>query len=1288
MAIPVNRVSIGVEPFERKMSVTVQSYKQYRANQLGNVSLEGLSGYVRSLKTFSIASSILLSLVDLCVELAADYVKSVGKTDVKVQLLKYCRHEGQVDSILLVTYDALAQINDFVDRRGDENSFSNEDLEEIHRLVLLMKGSIATVLSTIEGSVRMSKEDVAAPLEALLEQWQTFTETMGSLPVMQSIAREAVAKSLRRGIQTIDSVLSGGGQAEASSRRGVSNEQWIPFLFPPFTCCGDGPSGLVHRSELMTSALLSLSWTKRRAQGGAAASDAASQAPPPSQAPGRRSVAAAVAAAVAAEMSGVNRRSSQATGLWGGAQVSVLYGGPGVGKSTLALCLVQQVLGLGHADASTSSEEVSVGAGAEAESEACSGGYDLVRWMHMSPGCIHSEWVLLAQALGLGLEGWQRGGHDAPLETIVGAVYTALSKYNYLLVFDSVEGVESIRSSLPSSAARRTDKLGDVVITTRSSTGWGLLGYPALQVGTFSAFESQDFLLGRLGVAHRELAQQDEELIALVSSVHTCFSNLPLCLSLAASCIQACRKVFDTFTSAGNKYTLGLFLGQLKDRGVPVSNELAMTAVDGSREATNAHCKKTSVSRVRRRSVHSALASSFWGSREELSAAGREQEVSPTALAMAAVLDMMLADLEGERLRLLGFMCLVGSDEIPRALLLRLCEDEACAGLTEEEEDARLSVLLQPLLDRFLLRPQNDAITRFYIHPLLQATLCEAIVGIDRSGNGVDGSNRLLLTRGAYERVLREWMQPLVKAMDGLCAVNAGHVDRLAVLGVHCEEVMVLLERLGETSISEGPAEGLGETVDLGLLQSQLLMRQGESWCAQLRYRESLVVFQKRLTLLGSRSGGGADQNIDKGIADTLLAIGNVYRLQRCLDEALTMCSDACQIMSSLLIGSAEERPEGHLDLARAFKAVGQVYSDQKKLGDAVDALDKALSQQRLGYATFIPSPCDPHEAEREVASTLRSIGDLYKAQGSYADTMTYYLEALELDRALQAAGEQSDFEVAKALNNIGNIHYRTNNFDEALKCYLESLSLSRLLHETDMQQEDVARTLYNIGNTYFCLDRHQEALEHLQEALHIADSHRHSFGLDEVARVLNNIGNVYKALGQFEEAVSVCTRSLQLKREFFAGNASGSSYHPELCKTLQNLGSAYTSQGNYDDALRVFNEALSMKRLAFPEDHYEIDCIRAVIERTGMLEAYRNDIQSSFRKYVIDRAASRKPGFPYSKLDKINAAKFVLEYVARPQFRQLVDIHAEEDFESHKGPLLHGALGEIFRKYCEVSDK
>jgi tetratricopeptide (TPR) repeat protein len=151
-------------------------------------------------------------------------------------------------------------------------------------------------------------------------------------------------------------------------------------------------------------------------------------------------------------------------------------------------------------------------------------------------------------------------------------------------------------------------------------------------------------------------------------------------------------------------------------------------------------------------------------------------------------------------------------------------------------------------------------------------------------------------------------------------------------------------------------------------------------------------------------------------------------------------------------------------------------------------------------------------------ATTLNSIGRIYRSLGDMPKALEKYNEALPLSRAAGVRGYEAD-----TLDNIGEIHWSRGEMRKALEKYNEALLLRQ---EGLPDRVSIAYTLHKIGEVYRSLGETQKAMNKFNEALSL----RRTVGARDgeaaellaIARVEQTRGLLPQAQQAIEQAIGV----------------------------------------------------------------------------------------------------------------------------------------------------------------------
>jgi trehalose/maltose transport system substrate-binding protein len=234
-------------------------------------------------------------------------------------------------------------------------------------------------------------------------------------------------------------------------------------------------------------------------------------------------------------------------------------------------------------------------------------------------------------------------------------------------------------------------------------------------------------------------------------------------------------------------------------------------------------------------------------------------------------------------------------------------------------------------------------------------------------------------------------------------------------------------------------------------------------------------------------------------------------------------------------------------------------------------------------------------EALREIAFSLKLLGDVAREQGEYVAAKQRYQESLAITRE---SGDQAG--MADALFALGWNSNDQSEFIEAKHYYRQSLALYRTLEN----QTGMARVLDKLGNHTFSVGQYIESEQFYRESLAIFKEIGDRFG---VSLALGGLGRAAWVQGdaRLVEAKRLFEESLTICREI--------SHRAEVVIRLGFLGGVNISLGDYEAAQKCFREALQLAR----EIGYQIG-LAFSLNGLGEVACKLRDFQSA-RQYLSE---------------------------------------------------------------------
>jgi tetratricopeptide (TPR) repeat protein len=205
-----------------------------------------------------------------------------------------------------------------------------------------------------------------------------------------------------------------------------------------------------------------------------------------------------------------------------------------------------------------------------------------------------------------------------------------------------------------------------------------------------------------------------------------------------------------------------------------------------------------------------------------------------------------------------------------------------------------------------------------------------------------------------------------------------------------------------------------------------------------------------------------------------------------------------------------------------------------------------------------------------EMVTSLGRLGNLYKAQGRYAEAEPLLLKALKLSK-------QKQTNTAFSLNNLATLYESQGRYPEAEPLYLQALEIKK--NELGDRHPSTATSLNNLAALYRSQGRYPEAEPLYIQALEI---HKTELGdrHPSTATSLNNLAALYKSQGRYPEAEPLYIQALEIKKTELGDR------HPSTATSLNNLAELYRSQGRYPEAEPLYIQALEIKKTELGDRH------------------------------------------------------------------------------------------------------
>ena len=198
------------------------------------------------------------------------------------------------------------------------------------------------------------------------------------------------------------------------------------------------------------------------------------------------------------------------------------------------------------------------------------------------------------------------------------------------------------------------------------------------------------------------------------------------------------------------------------------------------------------------------------------------------------------------------------------------------------------------------------------------------------------------------------------------------------------------------------------------------------------------------------------------------------------------------------------------------------------------------LANMQLAFAKKVDN-------KKWISKALYNIATHYYYKSDFANSLSYYLQSLELRRELgDLKGE------AAIYGNLGLIYGQQGNQLKELEYQLKSLAINEQIRDTS----NLTSNYNNIANIYQHQGDSARALDYYRQALKMYEVWG---GKDNVALIYNNMGNLYRSFREYDKALKYLNESLRIRTELKDRMGVAINY--------VNLGTVYGKMGDYEKA-------------------------------------------------------------------------------------------------------------------------
>ncbi len=199
-------------------------------------------------------------------------------------------------------------------------------------------------------------------------------------------------------------------------------------------------------------------------------------------------------------------------------------------------------------------------------------------------------------------------------------------------------------------------------------------------------------------------------------------------------------------------------------------------------------------------------------------------------------------------------------------------------------------------------------------------------------------------------------------------------------------------------------------------------------------------------------------------------------------------------------------RAGSRIENTRARLALAAVYKKQKKYNEAVQVLQKALSQE------------EDTKNSSYIGEINNEIGENYSLLKKNEQALDYY------EKAQKEATESKDSKtILKSNKNISSVFNQKGKFKDELKVRKQSLSLSKDIRDTlEENKENLA-----IANTYIQINKPESAIPYIKRSISLSEK---TGDLEEKAKAVKILSEAYSQDKQYNIAMETYKEYVALK--------------------------------------------------------------------------------------------------------------------------------------------------------------
>ena len=292
-------------------------------------------------------------------------------------------------------------------------------------------------------------------------------------------------------------------------------------------------------------------------------------------------------------------------------------------------------------------------------------------------------------------------------------------------------------------------------------------------------------------------------------------------------------------------------------------------------------------------------------------------------------------------------------------------------------------------------------------------------------------------------------------------------------------------------------------------------------------------------------------------VADSMGQLADILRTRMSYEESEPLLLEALDI-------ARRARPQDLAITADLWSRLGELYSDQSRLDEAITAHERALEIREFEMRG---------QDDRALANSLYDLGVILQTRGRSAEAEAYFSQAIEIYRSMLGNGQR----IADTLANLAQSEEAIGQLDDAEKHLREAYDVWATIESPD--DSNAIRALERLVQALTRWGRYNEGIIAGQRALALREGvlgRNHPDLINSLMALSINEGFA----GDYRNASRNLDRALGLAVNFYGEDDRGTR------AVRDALGWLAWQRGEYEEALTIHQEFVEFRLATNGQSH------------------------------------------------------------------------------------------------------